>query len=94
MKTTPPQDSSKVEAAQQELMRRRAGQQVMSVLGAPGDFHRLQVRRLWEDHYRVNVVVGPDAVSAKIAHSFFLVTDSDGNITDSFPEITRHYESA
>ena len=67
------------------------GEQVMHNLGQPGDLHSIQVRKLWDDHYRVNVYVGNDAVTAKVAHSFFLVTDSNGNITTSTPTITRHY---
>jgi hypothetical protein len=47
---------------------------------------------LWEDHYRVNVFVGVDAASAKVANSYFLVADIDGNILTSTPKITRQYE--
>jgi hypothetical protein len=50
-----------------------------------------QVRPLWQDHYRVNVFIGADAASAKIAHSYFLVVNSDGNIIASTPKITRQY---
>jgi hypothetical protein len=62
-----------------------------STLGAPGDLLQVQVRLLWADHYRVNVFVGLDAASARVANSFFLVADSDGNITASTPKITRQY---
>src|SRR5882672_2335020 len=68
------------------------GQHVMHTLGKPGDLHAVQVRNLWDDHYRVNVFVGPDAASAKDAHSYFLVADSDGNILASTPKITRQYQ--
>ena len=64
---------------------------VMRTLGRPGDLQRVQVRRLWDDRYRVNVVVGLDSASAKIPHSYFLVVDSDGNIIASNPEIARLY---
>jgi predicted NBD/HSP70 family sugar kinase len=64
---------------------------VIHALGQPGDLHRVQVRPLWEDHYRVNVLVGVDAACAKVAHSYFLVADSNGNILASTPEITRQY---
>jgi hypothetical protein len=67
------------------------GRLVLNTLGQPGDLHRVQVRQLWEDHYRVNVFVGVDAASAKVAHSYFLVADGGGNIVASTPTITRQY---
>jgi hypothetical protein len=63
----------------------------MNRLGQPNDLQRVQVRRLWEDHYRVNVLVGADAASVKVAHSYFLVADSDGTILTSVPTIARRY---
>jgi hypothetical protein len=66
--------------------------QVLFSLGRPQHLHRVQVRSLWEDHYRVNVLVGGDAASAKIGHSYFLVADGDGNILASTPKIEKHYE--
>ena len=38
------------------------GKQVMQTLGQPSDLHMLQVCRLWEEHYRVNVLVGLNSV--------------------------------
>jgi hypothetical protein len=67
------------------------GKQVLAALGQPGGLLGTQVRPLWQDHYRVNVFVGVDAVSAKIAHSYFLVVDRDGAIVASTPKITRQY---
>jgi hypothetical protein len=67
------------------------GKHVLHTLGQPGDLHRVQVRPLWDDHYRVNVLVGQDASSAKVAHSYFLVAGSDGSIIASTPKITKHY---
>ena len=67
------------------------GKHVLSTLGHPGDLHRVQVRPLWQDHYRVNVLVGVDAASVKIAHSYFLVTDGDGTIVASTPRLSRQY---
>jgi hypothetical protein len=46
---------------------------------------------LWADHYRVNVLTGPDAATARIADSFFVVADGRGNIVRSVPKITRLY---
>jgi hypothetical protein len=62
---------------------------VMGTLGQQADLHRVQVRRLWENFYRVNILVGPDAASAKVAHSYFLKVDGDGNIIESTPNIQR-----
>ena len=39
----------------------------------------------------LNVFVGVDAVSAKVAHSYFLVADGDGNFLGSTPKITKQY---
>jgi hypothetical protein len=67
------------------------GEQVMHTLGEPDALHNLQVRRLWEHRYRVNVFIGADAASAKIANSYFVHADSDGNILRSSPKITKLY---
>jgi hypothetical protein len=65
--------------------------QVILALGQPNGLHRVQVRPLWEHHFRVNVLIGPDAVSAKIAHSYFLVTDGRGTVVASTPKIVKQY---
>ena len=67
------------------------GKHVIHTLGQPANLHTVQVRHLWEDHYRVNVFVGVDAASAKVASSYFLVADSNGNILASTPKITKQY---
>lgn len=67
------------------------GNHVLRALGQPGNLQRVQVRPLWADCYRVNVLVGIDAASVRIAHSYFLVTDSDGNFLRCAPEITKQY---
>jgi hypothetical protein len=67
------------------------GGQVLHALGQPDGLLRVQVRPLWEHHFRVNVLVGADAASAKVANSYFLVTDGGGNILASTPAITRQY---
>ena len=67
------------------------GSHVMQTLGQPGDLHRVQVRSLWDCHFRVNIFVGPDAASAKVAHSYFLVTDKEGNILASMPKLGKEY---
>src|SRR5262249_35912065 len=64
---------------------------VLDALGQPGELHEVQVRRLWEDYFRVNVYVGADAASARVVDSFFLRADGDGNILTSTPEITKRH---
>jgi hypothetical protein len=76
---------------ERQQLRAVIGKQVRDALGQPGDLLGTQVRPLWQDHYRVNVFVGVDAASAKIAHSYFLVVNSDGTIIASTPKITRQY---
>lgn len=68
------------------------GGKAMKVLGQPANLQRVQVRHLWEGYYRLNVFVGTDASSARMAHSFFLSVDGDGTILTSVPTITRQYE--
>jgi len=67
------------------------GDQVLHLLDQPGDLHRVQVRKLWDDRYRVNIFVGGDAGSATVAHSFFLTTDGAGKIVASSPNILKRY---
>jgi len=67
------------------------GEHVLHALGRPGDLQRVEVRRLWKDHYRVNVFVGAETGAVHIAHSYFLVADGDGNVTASTPTLTRRY---
>jgi hypothetical protein len=52
---------------------------------------QIQVRRLWEDHYRVNVLTGETSTLAKVAHSYFLVADGKGKVVASTPKLTRRY---
>jgi hypothetical protein len=91
--STKQRDKQEIDLKDQE--RRRVtdviGKRVIDALGQPDQLHRVQVRQLWDDHYRVNVLVGLDAACAKVAHSYFLVTDSDGNIANSIPKLTKKY---
>ncbi len=79
------------EGLRRELLKSLIGDKVILTLGEPDCLHLVQVRPLWEDHYRVNVLVGENAASAKVAHSYFLVADSAGNIVVSTPKITKLY---
>jgi hypothetical protein len=66
-------------------------ERVLHNLGRPTGLRCVDVRRLWGDNYRVNVFVGPDATSARIAHSYFLAADGSGQILTATPAITRLY---
>jgi hypothetical protein len=80
-----------LEKEERERLAAVIGNRVMHTLGQPGDLHMVQVRHLWEDCYRVNVLVGADTASARVLHSYFLVVDLEGNIIESTPKITRQY---
>ena len=80
-----------LEKGERERVAAVIGNRVIHTLGQPGDLHLVQVRHLWEDCYRANVLVGADAASAKVLHSYFLVVDLEGNIIESTPKITRQY---
>ena len=67
------------------------GRQVVHSLGSPNDMLKVKVHPLGNDRYRVNVLVGKDIASARIADSFFLTADAQGNIVKSSPEIVRLY---
>ena len=66
-------------------------EQVIHILGEPGDLLQMQVRPLWEHSYRVNILIGANAACAKVANSYFVKTDSDGNILESTPKLTSQY---
>ncbi len=62
---------------------------LLEALGRWGEGCRTQVRRLWEGHYRVNLLTGADPASVRIVASYFLVVDVDGSILASTPAIAR-----
>jgi hypothetical protein len=77
-----------------EAAERRSGViigQLMQALGRPALLYRVEMRHLWDRHYRANVFVGSTVTSTRIAHSFFLTTDEEGNIVASIPDISREY---
>jgi len=80
-----------LEQHRREMHKALIREQVIHTLGEPAGLHKVQVRRLWEDHYRVNVLVGRDAASARIADSYFLTSDSDGKVIASNPQLTKRY---
>ena len=70
------------------------GNHVLSALGKPANLLQIQVRPLWDERYRVNVLVGPHVASARVANSFFLTVDEDGNVITSTPPIEKLYGRA
>jgi hypothetical protein len=81
----------KLKAHKHEMFQALIAEQVLHSLGEPKNLLQIQVRRLWEDRYRVNVFAGASVTSAKILNSFFLVTDGNANIVTATPRITKEY---
>jgi len=83
-----------IERQERETLTSHIGVKVIRALGRPPAFLKVSVRPLWQAFYRVNIFVGADAISARIAHSFFLDADGDGNIVASTPAVSRRYGRA
>lgn len=64
---------------------------VLAALGRPPGLYEVAVRALWENHYRVNVLIGTDPTAVRIAHSFFVEARENGDILSATPRITRLY---
>lgn len=64
---------------------------VLAALGQPPGLYDVAVRPLWANHYRVNVLVGPDPTAVRIAHSYFVEVRQDGTILSTTPPIARLY---
>ncbi len=84
----PEQESTRDEVG---LLEAVVGDNVLEALGRPTGPHRVQVRKVWGDNYRVNVFVGPNSASFTVAHSFFLSADGDGKILTCCPPIVRAF---
>ncbi len=67
------------------------GKQVMNSLGTPTDFLKVRVHPIGSDRYRVNVLAGASFAMARVANSFFVRTDEEGDIVTSRPAINRLY---
>ena len=78
-----------IEVHKRETLDALLTEQVLLGLGEPADVYKVQVRPLWDNCYRVNVYLGTHAVSARLAHSFFLRADADGTILESTPRLPR-----
>jgi hypothetical protein len=66
-------------------------EQIIQALGKPTGLRKVQVREVWKDHYRVNVLVGLNAASVRIANSYLLKVDSEGGLIAATPQITKQY---
>jgi hypothetical protein len=82
---------NKIEHDERETRNDLIREQVIHALGKPMDLRDVQVRKVWNDHYRVNVIVGPNAGAVRIANSYFLEIDSDGSLITATPKITKQY---
>jgi hypothetical protein len=87
---TTPQRELVPQGQQRERLEALIASAVLRALGRPGDLRSVQVRWLWDQYCRVNVLTGEDA-SAVITHSYFLTTDGAGEILEASPAITRRY---
>ena len=74
-----------------EALNALIAEQVVHILGKPEGLHQVQVRPLWGNYFRVNVLIGADAVTFRIANSYFVEGDNDGNIVKSTPKIAKQY---
>lgn len=64
---------------------------VIASLGRPPQLYRVAVMPLWLNYYRVNVLVGVEATSLRVAHSYFVKAGDEGRILTATPPITRLY---
>jgi hypothetical protein len=74
-----------------EQLAGRIEQQVLQALGTPPGWHAVQVRFLWDNYFRVNVLVGESITSSTIRHSFFLLTDGEGGVLEATPQMRKRY---
>ena len=91
MTTTPQSDPDTTSRQMRDMLNDLIGEQVVHTLGTPKDLLKVQVRPVGSDRYRVNVFVGKDITSGRIANSYFLTADGEGHILTSSPAIVRKY---
>jgi hypothetical protein len=89
--STSEQSDRDLEQQRHNLLAALITKQVIGIIGEPTDLLNVQVHELWEDHYRVNVLVGWDAAAPRFANSYFVVIDEEGNILSTTPSMTRRY---
>jgi hypothetical protein len=85
------EEKRRLQADRRESFHALIAEQVLHVLGQPAGLIQVQVRPLWEDHFRVNVYVGEGVTSSTIVNSYFLVVDGNGNIIAATPTIVKQY---
>ena len=82
-------------ADQASTAKRQAEERVRSAvllaLGTPPDLFKVDVRRVWERHYRVNVWIGEKVHCTRVVHTYFVAIDDRGAIKSSSPRIQREY---
>jgi len=69
----------------------RIGKHVLRSLGTPKDLLKIRVHAVGSDRFRVNVATGKDFASGRIAHSYFLTADAEGEILGCTPRIVKLY---
>jgi len=84
-----PEDPKQKDRQKREDLKAIIGKHVTHSLHDISGLCKVQVRPLWGNFYRVNVVIEDEVGSIKIPHSYFLEVDGDGNIIESTPKITR-----
>ena len=90
MSAKQPSDQAKPAAQHQlETLNESIEQQVLQALGKPSNLFKVQIRPVWDNHYRVNVLVGADAASARVANSYFLAVNAEGTLIASTPKLGR-----
>ncbi len=87
--TTQPAQANEMKQHTADALLKVIAEQVIHSLGRPAVPHLVQVRSLWAHFFRVNILIGEDATRMKVAHSYFLKTDSEGKIVTSTPKIVK-----
>lgn len=82
---------NKMEHDNRESLDNLIREQVIFALGTPINLRTVQVRRVSDSQYRVNVIVGVNAGSVRVANSYFVVIDSNGSLVTATPKITKQY---
>jgi hypothetical protein len=82
---------NKMEQDQGDTLDNLISKQVIHALGTPADLRKVQVRKVSDNQYRVNVIVGANAGAVRVANSYFLVVDSEGALVTATPRITKQY---
>ncbi len=80
-----------MEKHQRETLDSVIREQVIHTLGTPINLRNVQVRKVSDTQYRVNVIVGENAGAVRVANSYFLVVDSEGGLIAATPRITKQY---